>query len=136
MRKNSGVWILIIAFAVDFSVAAYWHWNSELDKQYPFFDIILHFFGGLGVYLVLEKYFAEKFSLFSLAQRALLLVSATCLVGVLWEFFEYSATRLLFFWGHQINLGGDLEDTLLDLAMDIVGAGFGTFLHFLRQRKS
>lgn len=76
-------------------------------------------FMGVGVYPVIKQ--SDQ-----VLKRILIIVGATCLVGILWEFWEYILTYIFNsavpkFFGVR-SLMGDLEDTLSDLALDVLGA--------------
>lgn len=113
-----------------------WGWSSALDDQYPWFDIALHFLGGLGVYLVIQPYFSKSLISVSHLHQALFLIGVTMMVGVLWEFAEYFGTQLLRYRGSNIQLSGDLADTIADLVMDLLGGLVGITSHLFQTRRS
>lgn len=68
----------------------------------------------------------------------LIIVGATVFMGVVWEFSEYIANQTLIeplykYFGVKGYFIGDLEDTLSDLLMDILGA-IGFVLFFLNRK--
>ena len=77
----------------------------------------------------------------SWVKNLIVIVGATILVGVLWEFGEYIANQTLIDYFYQkfqlhVYFMGDLRDTVGDLAMDISGAIVFYFLHLLWGRES
>lgn len=103
------------------------------------FDMVLHFLGGLGVYLIVSSYFQNGLAKLSWFNRTILLVGVTALIGVIWEFAEYSFTAIpaiLPLPWDGLSFIGDLPDTLSDLSLDILGGLFGCILHFFGQRQS
>src|SRR3989344_3870896 len=133
MIKNKGFWIVLAALLANY------YFGFELNfYRFPWFDITLHFLGGLGVYLILSSHFRSDLAGLLWLRRTILLVGATVLVGVIWEFAEYSFTAIpavLSLPWDGFSFIGDLPDTLFDLGIDISGAIFGSILHFFRQRK-
>jgi len=104
-----------------------------------YYDTILHFGGGFFValffaaffknYGITEKSFGkDKFLIF-----ALVILSATMLVGAFWEFSEYLATAYFSDYLAEkygiICCIGNLDDTIGDLALDIFGAIIFILLH-------
>lgn len=135
MRKNFGLSILIFIFFINLLVNIIWGWSSVLDDQYPWFDIALHFLGGLGVYLIIQPYFSKSLIPVSHLPQAIFLIGTTILVGVLWEFAEYFGTQLLRYQGSNLQLSGDLPDTITDLVLDLLGGMVGATSHLFRTRK-
>ncbi len=75
-------------------------------------------------------------------KNTLIIVSTVALIGVIWEFSEYAASMTLSgpIYNHfhtRVYFIGDLNDTLNDLLMDILGACFfvGSVLHPFWRRK-
>lgn len=133
MIKNIGFWIVLFAIILNFFLGFGFNFY-----HFPWFDTLLHFLGGLGVYLILSQYFRTDLASLSWFKRSIFLISASALTGILWEFAEYSATAIPAViplpWD-GLSFIGDLPDTLSDLALDIFGALFGSILHFFGQRK-
>lgn len=106
---------LFIGLAIAHAFAMQWY----LYWLYPWFDIPIHFLGGVVVGLGVQL---PAFSALSpLPVRglgtALLCVIA---VGLLWEFFE---------WMYVIeDFTGYTMDTTIDLIMDITGGATGFFI--------
>lgn len=73
-------------------------------------------------------------------KNALIVVGATVFIGVVWEFAEYIANQKLIeptyrWFGIRAYFMGDLQDTVNDLLMDILGALVLTTLSVLKTRK-
>lgn len=126
---------LVIIFCVNIP-SMYYGWYLDL----PWFDFVLHFSGGFFMAMFLWNYFRQYVGNNKLA-NLVIVAGLTALVGVLWEFAEYTANQTLvdpiYHW-FQIKAYfiGDLNDTLIDLFMDIAGALIYYGLHLLRSRKS
>lgn len=90
------------------------------------FDTSLHFIGGFFIAMLFGAYFVNtKFS--SKKDRWLAIVGAATFIGVIWEFVEYAASQMLVepLYNHfdiRAYFIGDLDDTMKDLLMDVVGA--------------
>lgn len=101
-----------LALMHNLAITFYFYW------QYPWFDILMHFWGGvvvaLGVGMLPSfgvRYISRPPSLFQIGVAILL-------VGLSWELFEYSV-------GIWANEPGFVSDTVLDLVMDTLGAAVG-----------
>ena len=132
MLKNKRFWIvfwvIILNFVLGFEFNFY---------RFDWFDTSLHFLGGLGVYFIVAQYFRKDFADLSWIKRTIALVGTSVLVGVIWEFAEYSTTvipAVLPLPWDGLSFIGDLPDTLADLSLDILGALTGCVLHFFRKR--
>ena len=95
----------------------YWSWV----------DIFLHFAGGFFVALFMADYLKNHFLAGKLIQNILIIVGATVFIGVIWEFAEHLANQTLIepaqkYLDVNAYFMGDLQDTVLDLLMDILGA--------------
>lgn len=131
MKPTLGPWILIITFLANFVFG----FGLRLYARAPLFDITLHFLGGLGIFLTLHQLLFKKFPTASPFYWSFLIIGATTLIGVLWEFAEYTG-NIFFGTISGIELIGDLNDTLADLFMDMLGASFGAMLYFFTRRKT
>ena len=98
-------------------------------KWYDFFwfDMVLHFSGGLFVALLFSKYLERH--LFSQTKLAnmLIIIGATMMIGVVWEFGEYFmnqtfSAKASAAFGMKLDFIGNLDDTMSDLLMDMLGA--------------
>lgn len=134
MLKNKGVWIVFAAVIANFILGFEFNYY-----RFDWFDTSLHFLGGLGVYFIISTYFKTDLAGLPWLKKTILLVGATILVGVIWEFAEYSFTAIpaiLPLPWDGLSFIGDLPDTLADLSLDILGALMGSVLHSFRKRQS
>lgn len=97
--------------------------------KWAYFNTILHFLGGLGVALFFISYFAKS-NFETKGKKFVAIVGAVALIGVLWEFAEFTASTFvsdpLYDWtGYRVYFMGDLVDTVSDLAMDLLGGMIG-----------
>lgn len=101
--------------------------------SYWWFDMTHHFLGGFFVAMLMTYYLADilepRISGYELRplKKYLLIAGAVSLVGVIWEFYEYVASQILIKpiydnLGIRIYFMGDLDDTINDLLMDVLGA--------------
>lgn len=125
---------LVVIFLVN-ALGLYYGWYHN----FFWFDMSLHFLGGFFMAILMANYLNDYFVNKNTIKNVLIIVGATMLMGVIWEFSEYIAnlvlSPLIYKWfAIKTYFMGDLDDTVSDLLMDILGAG--TFsLHFLRSRK-
>lgn len=134
MLKNTGFWIVSFAIIVNFLFGFKFNFY-----RFAWFDTSLHFLGGLGVYFIVSQYFKKDLAHLSWLRRTIILTGISVLVGVIWEFAEYSATAvpaILSLPWDGLSFIGDLPDTLQDLSLDMLGALFGAILHFFGQRQA
>jgi len=132
--KSFGFWLLVLLFTIN--IVGGFVFNL-FDVWY--FDIVLHFLGGFGVYLFAKQFFKQALKNASWFDSALLLTGATIFVGVFWEFGEYALSIIWQTRPEGLTFIGDLMDTMNDLLMDMLGAVMAavtTLLHFFRHRKS
>src|SRR3989338_6979065 len=98
--------------------------------KFPWFDATLHFSGGVFVALLFSQYLKPHFRPNSKMANMLIIVGATMLIGVVWEFTEYTADHIIkpplrAAYGPKVpNFMGDLDDTISDLLLDTLGAMF------------
>ena len=97
----------------------------KLYERFPYIDTLLHLLGGAAIAWFVSSLFERDTQRLSKPALIAFLVGVTTLVGVFWEFAEYYSNRnfrealpIVYRYFH----GGDLADTLGDLAADIVGA--------------
>jgi len=74
-------------------------------------------------------------------KNTLIILGVVSFVGVTWEFAEYIANTILSpliynLFAVKTYFMGDLNDTVNDLLMDILGAGLFSWLHILRHGKN
>ncbi len=116
------VWPIVLGLLV-LSIGIFLTEYYELAYRYQGFDKILHIVGGFAVGWFVISLFAREFGLLRPWVAVLAIVAAVVLVGVLWEFAEYSAQWIRFshpLFYHYFH-GGDLVDTLGDLLADLAG---------------
>ena len=106
---------------------------TGIFKHVTWIDVPLHFFGGFFMAMFFVSFLrraiaAER----SVTNDIIIVLGASLLIGVAWEVFEYSSTRILPSY-FSIFRGGNLFDTLKDLVIDILGS-FLAFLFFKRRR--
>ena len=109
--------------------------------DYYHVDKFFHFLGGFFVAMFFYYYLEHELKKIGWFKSIVILVSTAILVGVLWEFWEYSMDRifhdtLLGAYSLRLRFGGDLTDTLGDLFLDIIGAIAFSISHLLRRRNS
>ncbi len=83
----------------------------------------MHFAGGFMVAWFFNEYFKKSLSSFSWLDRLLILLGTVAFIGVLWEFAEFFSNLYPdnFPILHYFFYGGDLVDTIGDLAFDLMG---------------
>ena len=129
--------IFLVSIFVVNLVGLYYQWYLV----YPWFDQTLHFLGGSFIAMLMANYLSEYFVNKNTLKNLLIIVGVTVFIGVAWEFVEYIANQTLiepvyrYFKVHAYFMG-DLDDTVSDLLMDILGATTLSLLHLRRSRKS
>jgi hypothetical protein len=112
---------VIIGIAIIFVLAvAIFVGQFHLYAKIWHLDKFLHAGGGLIAGWFFALYFKNDFQ-DSRVRYILAIVSAVALVGVLWEFAERLSTLYAPHWFKYYFYGGDLNDTLTDLAADLIG---------------
>lgn len=106
--------------------------------RWDWFDIILHSLGGFFVAMFMASYLKDRLVSRINIKNILIVVGATLFVGVTWEFAEYIANQILIepfyrWFGIRAYFIGDLQDTINDLLMDMLGALAFTFLNLIRR---
>lgn len=86
----------------------------------------LHLLGGFFVAMLMIHYLADVKAPSKLKNR-LVIVGAVSFIGIVWEFAEYLASQTLIepiykYFKIRAYFIGDLDDTINDLLMDVVGA--------------
>ena len=108
--------------------------------------MIHHFLGGFFVAMLMVHYLKIKelrisnFEL-GLLKKVLITVGAVSFIGVVWEFAEYLSAQMLIEplynnFGIRAYFVGDLDDTINDLLMDILGALTFLLLKMLKRKKT
>lgn len=111
-----------------------------LYLKLAWFDVVQHLLGGFLIAMLFSNYLKNNLLKNTPIQNTLILVGSTIFIGVIWEFSEFIANRILidpiYRWFHiHAYFMGDLNDTVKDLADDIIG-GLTFSLIFLRSGKS
>ena len=93
---------------------------SNFYELFPWFDIPMHFLGGIAVgysyFLILQYLQRKNYLRINSIIRVVFIFALVSLTAMFWEFFEYFAGHLTGF-----VLQGDLDDTILDLIMGMLG---------------
>ena len=105
-----------------------------IGLKHNFFNTVHHYLGGVFVALFFYGYLNEIVSSENIPtiKKWLVIVSATLFVGVVWEFTEWIGSYYDF---DYMNIG-DLNDTILDLIVDSLGAATLILLHPFRKLNS
>ena len=125
-QMKKAVFSLILTLLVNFAGMYFGFYD------FWWFDVILHFLGGFFVAMLMVHYLKitelriTNYELTAI-KGYLIIVGAVSFIGVVWEFAEYLASLTLiesFYnnFGVKTSFIGDLDDTINDLLMDIVGA--------------
>lgn len=113
-------WLLVIIGIMDYiGVKFYLFWPSG------YYDIPMHFLGGLWISLVFLWIWSKFKNLILFKEIFNKIIIIVMIVGILWEIFEIivGATSLsdgIFYW----------KDTFGDLTMDFIGGFIGSFAGF------
>lgn len=96
------------------------------------FDMAHHFLGGFFVAMLMVHYLeAGELGVrnqgLEIIKKYLIILGAVSFIGIVWEFAEYLAAQTLIEplydnFGFKAYFIGDLDDTINDLLMDILGA--------------
>lgn len=95
-----------------------------LYDRFPMLDKYFHVVGGAVAAWFVLSLMQDELTHMHWWKQVLIFVSVTSFVGVAWEWAEYlsSLTRTSTPWLYKYFHGGDIADTLGDLAADTVGA--------------
>lgn len=137
MRSFSKVvWGLLAAIAIVHAVATRYSWYWI----YTWIDIPMHFIGGVWVALFFFWIFKKRNDVHLETipgwLSAAIVVGFVLLLGVLWEFFEFSFDILVAQKGLAAFAQQGITDTLGDLAMDLVGGVACWGVWYVRAKKS
>jgi hypothetical protein len=110
---------LVVAVLHNVAISLSFYW------LFPWFDIMMHFLGGLwsGLFIVWLVIWQKNNYDFSLKKYLILGLAGALIIGTIWELFEL-VTKLTFL---ETNF---ITDTILDFIMDSIGgliAGFYSF---------
>lgn len=119
--KKAFLFLVIIFFVNVLGLYRGWGLN------YSWFDQVLHFSGGFFVAMLFSIYLKNHLPSDAKLKNALVLISVVAFIGVIWEFAEYLAGQILIepiYKNFDIKTYfiGDIDDTINDLLMDILGA--------------
>ena len=108
----------------------YYGWYLHVD----WFDTAQHFTGGFFVGMLMYYYLKDRLRDGEFIKNMLIIVGSTIFIGVVWEFAEYAANQTLIeptykYFGIRAYFMGDLDDTVMDMLMDISG---GALFYLLR----
>lgn len=104
---------------------------GDFYEKFWWWDVVLHFmsalsFGAMGFLLIFMLFEGDRYA----APAWALAMLAFCVgmsIGALWEVFEYGMDQI---FGMNMQKSG-LDDTMQDIMIDAVGAGFGAFSGYL-----
>lgn len=127
---------LVLVFVINLP-GLYYQWYLH----YWWFDVVLHFLGGFFIAMFFAAYLKEHIPGGLKLKNTLIIIGAAMFIGVVWEFAEYIANQTLTepfykYFGVRAYFMGDLNDTVNDLTMDMLGAGLFAWLHLLRRGKT
>ena len=120
-KREHHLSILVILLAALISSAHILALSFSLYWILWWFDIPMHFFGGLWVALTSFWLYITIGSDKNPSKRctALIVLLGVFIVGIGWEIFEYAS---------GLSLGENfILDTTIDLIMDVLGGGLGLF---------
>jgi hypothetical protein len=106
----------------------------SVGLKHDFFNTLHHFAGGFFVALFMYGYLYEIVSAkdIPLIKKWLVIIGATLLVGVIWEVTEWIGS----YYDSPYMSIGSLNDTILDLGSDTIGAALLLLLHPVGRRNS
>ena len=95
----------------------------NIYRIFPWLDIPMHFIGGASLsityFLILQFSQKENYLRINSFFKVLFIFALVSLTAVFWELFEFSV-EFISGW----NLQGNLEDTMLDLFLGMLGGLF------------
>ena len=128
-------WPIILGLAILFvGIFAGERWG--LYYRFGNFDKVLHTLGGLTVAWMALALFQGDITHLPWYRQFLLIVGQVILVGVIWEFAEFAAnsTRYSMPTLYHYFHGGDLADTIGDLAADLGGGAIFVLWALYKER--
>ena len=135
-KMKRAFFFLVVIFLIN-ALGLYYGWYHN----FFWFDITLHFLGGLFVAMLMANYLNEHLINKNTLKNILIIVGAAMFIGVTWEFTEYIANFVLSpiiyeEFATKTYFMGDLNDTVNDLTMDMLGAGTFAWLHPFRSSET
>ena len=120
LRIRSPLLFALLVLLVGIFASGYWGWYAKWEH----FDTAMHVMGGLAAAWCGLALMQNELTHLAAWKQVVIFVGFATLAGVLWEFAEYMAgfSRDVVPWLWEWFHGGDLADTMTDLAADIVGA--------------
>ncbi len=121
MRRKLALesFLLVIAiFAVNL-LANKFYWYVAI----PWFDMLMHFLGGVFLALATGAFFAKLFLGKPFLHILPALLASVLLFGTLWEAFEYSVQSIITF-AHLASIPDSFSDIIFDLLGGFVGTLF------------
>ena len=137
MNTKQAFIALVTIFFIN-ALGLYYGWY----RNFFWFDMTLHFLGGFFMAMLLSIYLKDYFIGSSKIKNTLIVLGVVSFMGIAWEFTEYLANTILSpLIYDQLAIKtyfmGDLDDTINDLLMDILGAGlFSLILHPFRSSET
>lgn len=123
---------IFISQVIALSLFLYWEWW--------WFDIIMHFAGGLfiGLLALYLYYYSHRIEPkhFSPLSALFIALGMVALIGVLWELFEFVTDQFAIAIGRRIELQQQFQDTLGDLFSDLVGGAVGAYMYLAIWKKN
>ncbi len=129
MRKKSlplSLLALILFIAVLNGLANEFSWYWRI----PWFDMPMHFLGGLWLGSVALWWYTHNAVLTPL-RIFLISLTTVLVVGVLWEFFEFSVDTVVIISGQN-----GILDTTTDIIFDIIGGITAAMYYIFKKQKN
>lgn len=108
----------------------------DIYRTWSDFDSLMHLLGGVVAAWFVAALFARDMAKLPLLSATLFIIGTTLLIGVMWETAEFLSGKYM----HDISTlvyqyfrGGNLQDTIADMSLDIGGAILLSWL-WLRKR--
>ncbi len=131
-------WVLTEKAVIAGAVALFGGYNAVLISgfywQVGWLDIPLHAFGGFVVAQFFAVWLRHTLSAIPPFAAAVFILGAALLVGMGWEWFEWIMDH--FVLQRSAAMQATVDDTLLDLFMDTVGAGIVALIYLTTGRGS
>ena len=112
----------ILLGIVIFLVGVYFSDVFDLYNRFTHIDKLFHFMGGVALGWFFYVFFSVKDLQMTPFKKFIIVVAATCLVAVFWEYAERCSTLYAPRWIVHWYSGGDLNDTLTDILAGMLGS--------------